>query len=227
MGKSNGLVFGRYVLLDRLGIGAMGRVFKARHQLMDRVVALKIVLPVCATSKNSRKRFFREIKIVGHAGPSQRGQGLRRRPARRLPVHRHGIPGRGGPGEEPATARDLAAGRRDPLRGPGRQGAGPLAREGGRSPGRQADEPLPDQRGRRQGAGPRPRRLRGRVQRGRQRRSTPTKASPWAPRTTCRPSSSPRSRSTPGPTFSASGAPCTGCSRGRSPFRARPRWTGW
>ena len=43
----------------------MGRVFKARHQLMDRVVALKIVLPVCATSKNSRKRFFREIKIVG------------------------------------------------------------------------------------------------------------------------------------------------------------------
>ena len=65
VGKSKGLVFGRYILLDRLGIGAMGRVFKARHRLMDRLVALKIVLPVCASSKNSRTRFFREIKIVG------------------------------------------------------------------------------------------------------------------------------------------------------------------
>jgi serine/threonine-protein kinase len=43
----------------------MGRVFKARHRLMDRLVALKIVLPVCANSKNARARFFREIKIVG------------------------------------------------------------------------------------------------------------------------------------------------------------------
>jgi serine/threonine-protein kinase len=65
VGKSNGLVFGRYILLDRLGIGAMGRVFKARHRLMDRLVAIKIVLPVCAHSKNARSRFFREIKIVG------------------------------------------------------------------------------------------------------------------------------------------------------------------
>ena len=65
VGKSKGLVFGRYILLDRLGTGAMGRVFKARHRLMDRLVALKIVLPACATSKNSRTRFFREIKIVG------------------------------------------------------------------------------------------------------------------------------------------------------------------
>jgi serine/threonine-protein kinase len=65
VGKSNGLVFGRYILLDRLGIGAMGRVFKARHRLMDRLVAIKIVLPVCANSKHARSRFFREIKIVG------------------------------------------------------------------------------------------------------------------------------------------------------------------
>jgi eukaryotic-like serine/threonine-protein kinase len=65
VGKAKSLVFGRYVLLDRLGIGAMGRVFKARHRLMDRLVALKVVLPVCATSKFSVSRFFREMKIVG------------------------------------------------------------------------------------------------------------------------------------------------------------------
>jgi len=65
VGKAESLVFGRYVLLDRLGIGAMGRVFKARHRLMDRLVALKVVLPGCATSKHSVSRFFREMKIVG------------------------------------------------------------------------------------------------------------------------------------------------------------------
>jgi eukaryotic-like serine/threonine-protein kinase len=65
VGQAKSLVFGRYVLLDTLGIGAMGRVFKARHQLMDRLVAVKVVLPVCATSKHSVSRFFLEMKIVG------------------------------------------------------------------------------------------------------------------------------------------------------------------
>lgn len=64
-GKTKNLVFGRYVLLDRLGIGATGRVFKARHRLMDRLVALKVVLPICASSKHSVSRFFCEMKIVG------------------------------------------------------------------------------------------------------------------------------------------------------------------
>jgi serine/threonine-protein kinase len=64
-GRTRGLVLGRYVLLDRIGIGAMGRVFKARHQLMDRVVALKVVIPGCVTSRHAVARFFREMKIVG------------------------------------------------------------------------------------------------------------------------------------------------------------------
>lgn len=65
VGKGKSLMFGRYLLIDRLGIGAMGRVFKARHRLMDRLVALKVLLPVCSTSKNALPRFFREMKIVG------------------------------------------------------------------------------------------------------------------------------------------------------------------
>ena len=59
-----GLAFGRYALLDRIGQGARGRVFKARHRLMDRVVALKVVSPDGALSKTSVARFFREMKIV-------------------------------------------------------------------------------------------------------------------------------------------------------------------
>ena len=38
--KPHGLVVSRYVILDRLGSGSMGRVYKAHHLLMDRVVAL-------------------------------------------------------------------------------------------------------------------------------------------------------------------------------------------
>ncbi|MFO0890770.1 MAG: serine/threonine-protein kinase [Isosphaeraceae bacterium] len=64
-GRSEGLVLGRYVLLERIGVGAMGRVFKARHRLMDRAVALKVVLPECVASRNTVARFLREMKIVG------------------------------------------------------------------------------------------------------------------------------------------------------------------
>ncbi len=62
--KKKSLVFGRYILLDHIGEGARGRVFKARHSLMDRVVALKAVLSDPASDKRAVARFFREMKIV-------------------------------------------------------------------------------------------------------------------------------------------------------------------
>src|SRR5256885_1378010 len=40
-GRGKELRLGKYVLLDRLGEGGMGQVFKARHLTMGRVVALK------------------------------------------------------------------------------------------------------------------------------------------------------------------------------------------
>ncbi|MBI5758578.1 MAG: hypothetical protein HZA46_08680, partial [Planctomycetales bacterium] len=42
-GKPNGLIFGNYVVLDKLGQGGMGTVYKAKHRRMDRVVALKVI----------------------------------------------------------------------------------------------------------------------------------------------------------------------------------------
>jgi serine/threonine-protein kinase len=59
------LCLGRYALIDHVAKGARGRVFKARHRLMDRVVALKVLAPDGAISKNVVSRFFREMKIVG------------------------------------------------------------------------------------------------------------------------------------------------------------------
>jgi eukaryotic-like serine/threonine-protein kinase len=65
LGGTKSLEFGRYSLLDHIGQGARGRVFKARHRLMDRVVAVKVFVPDGTLSKTSVARFFREIKIVG------------------------------------------------------------------------------------------------------------------------------------------------------------------
>ena len=42
-GKTKGLVFGQYVVLDKLGEGGMGVVLKARHRRMDRLVAIKVL----------------------------------------------------------------------------------------------------------------------------------------------------------------------------------------
>ena len=63
--KSHGLVVGRYVILDRLGSGSMGRVFKAHHLMMDRIVALKIIAPEIVSNDRVVARFQREMKLVG------------------------------------------------------------------------------------------------------------------------------------------------------------------
>ncbi len=63
-GKADGLVLGNYVVLDRLGKGGMGEVFKARHARMDRVVALKVLPSAATKSAEAIKRFRREAKTV-------------------------------------------------------------------------------------------------------------------------------------------------------------------
>ena len=64
-GKSHGLLVGKYVILDRLGSGSMGRVYKAHHQMMGRVVALKIIAPEIVTNERVVARFQREMRLVG------------------------------------------------------------------------------------------------------------------------------------------------------------------
>lgn len=63
--KSHGLMVGRYVIHDRLGSGSMGRVYKAQHQLMGRLVALKIIAPEIITNERVVARFQREMRMVG------------------------------------------------------------------------------------------------------------------------------------------------------------------
>jgi serine/threonine-protein kinase len=63
--KAHGLVVDRYVLLERLGEGSMGRVFKAQHRLMGRLVALKLIAPAYASRAKSIARFRRELRLIG------------------------------------------------------------------------------------------------------------------------------------------------------------------
>lgn len=63
-GRPHNLVLGEYVLLDKIGEGGMGKVFKAVHRRMDRMVALKILLPRMTASPDAMERFHREVKAA-------------------------------------------------------------------------------------------------------------------------------------------------------------------
>ena len=58
------LVIGNYIILDLLGSGGMGHVYKARHRDMDRIVALKVLPPERVQSKAGMRRFQQEVKAA-------------------------------------------------------------------------------------------------------------------------------------------------------------------
>ena len=57
-GKSRGLLIGNYVIVDKLGVGGMGIVFKGGQRRKGRVVALKI-LPPSLRDRTAVMRFRR------------------------------------------------------------------------------------------------------------------------------------------------------------------------
>jgi len=63
-GKTRGLVVGNYVVLDKVGQGGMGYVYKAQHRKMKRVVALKVLPSGATKSAQSIGRFQREVEAA-------------------------------------------------------------------------------------------------------------------------------------------------------------------
>jgi serine/threonine protein kinase len=60
----NGVVLDQYVLLEQLSSSRTGLVYKARHRLMGRMVAVKFLSPEAAASESLTARFQRAIKIL-------------------------------------------------------------------------------------------------------------------------------------------------------------------
>jgi serine/threonine-protein kinase len=63
-GRGGDLKIGPYVLLQRIGEGGMGQVFKAWHRHLDRVVALKIIRKDKLDNPETVRRFQREIEVA-------------------------------------------------------------------------------------------------------------------------------------------------------------------
>ena len=63
-GHAEELVLGQYKIIDELGHGGFGHVFKAQHQLMNRTVALKIINRKWTDNPLARQLFLREVAVT-------------------------------------------------------------------------------------------------------------------------------------------------------------------
>ena len=63
-GQGEELKLGNYVLIDEIGEGGMGKVYKGRQTRLNRLVALKVVRPSLLVNDTSLKRFQREAKAA-------------------------------------------------------------------------------------------------------------------------------------------------------------------
>jgi formylglycine-generating enzyme required for sulfatase activity len=56
---------GNYLLLEPISSASMGRVYKAQHLRLKKIVALKLLAPRMLGSTEARRRFHREMEAVG------------------------------------------------------------------------------------------------------------------------------------------------------------------
>lgn len=63
-GRGSDLLLESYVLLERLGEGGMGQVFKARNWKLDRLVALKLIRKERLNNQEVVRRFQREVRAA-------------------------------------------------------------------------------------------------------------------------------------------------------------------
>ncbi|MCB9674402.1 MAG: protein kinase [Alphaproteobacteria bacterium] len=64
---SGGAAIGDFEILDELGRGGMGIVYRARQRTLGRIVALKVLPPALAANETAVKRFQQEVKALARA----------------------------------------------------------------------------------------------------------------------------------------------------------------
>src|SRR5262245_11935984 len=63
-GQPAKLVFGEYTVIEKLGEGGMGVVYKTQHRRLRRLNALKVLHPSVTKSEDALKRFQREFEAA-------------------------------------------------------------------------------------------------------------------------------------------------------------------
>lgn len=63
-GQTSGLVFRKYRILDLIGKGGIGRVYKAEHRAMKRIVALKVLTNTTLNTDRAIELFRHEAKAI-------------------------------------------------------------------------------------------------------------------------------------------------------------------
>ncbi|MEI6773116.1 MAG: protein kinase, partial [Planctomycetota bacterium] len=63
-GKGKSLTMGKYQILEKIGAGGMGQVYKAFHCSTERIVAIKVILGKGKINPEVVKRFEREVKAA-------------------------------------------------------------------------------------------------------------------------------------------------------------------
>ena len=92
--KAKGLLIGRYTVLDKLGAGGMGMVFKAQHRRLKQVVALKNSAPLTHQKRRAGPAVPPRGRDGGEAQSPQHRPRDRRRRRWRDPFSGHGVRGR-------------------------------------------------------------------------------------------------------------------------------------
>ena len=63
-GRTDGFHLGPYVILDQIGRGSMGRVYKAKHRTMNRAVAIKLLSSGVTRTAADRQALQKEVRSV-------------------------------------------------------------------------------------------------------------------------------------------------------------------
>ena len=63
-GRTRGLILGNYEIMEKIGEGGMGVVYKALHRRMKRTVAVKVLPPALTQRPDSMQRFLREVEAA-------------------------------------------------------------------------------------------------------------------------------------------------------------------